>query len=100
MNGLNIKSLEQVGSDLFLSYGTSLNIEIDPTIHDRYVIFDHGVLFKLGRGLDIYKPANGLASHRPGNRRVRKTDIDVFAIPVTQTGFSPSALHQHMAIEP
>lgn len=79
-NGGKVQEMNQVGSDLFQSYGTSLNIEIDPTIHDRYVICDHGVLFKLGRGLDIYKPATGLASHRPGNRRVRNTVIDVFAI--------------------
>lgn len=79
-NGANVRAMEQVGQDLFRDFGTSLTISVDPTIHDRYVICDHGLLFKLGRGLDIYKPATGLASHRPGNRRVRKTDIDVFAV--------------------
>lgn len=78
--GTNIKALEQVGEDLFRNFGTSLSIEVDPTIHDRYVVCDHGLLFKLGRGLDIYKPATGLATHRPGNRRVRRTDIDVFSV--------------------
>jgi len=39
------------------------------------------VLFKVDRGLDIYKPAVGLAEHRSANRRVRKTDIDVFCRP-------------------
>ena len=73
-NGVNVGIAEQVGEDLFRSYGMILSIEIDPTIHDRSVICDHGVLFKLGRGLDIYKPATGLASHRPGNRRVRRTE--------------------------
>ena len=33
------------------------------------------------RGLDIFKPAVGLAEHRPGNRRVRETDVDVFCRP-------------------
>lgn len=79
-SGMNVSVAEQVGEDLFRSYGMNLSIEIDPTIHDRSVICDHGVLFKLGRGLDIYKPATGLASHRPGNRRVRRTEIDVFAV--------------------
>ncbi|MDT3708299.1 MAG: MIT C-terminal domain-containing protein [Thiobacillus sp.] len=79
-NGANIRAMEEVGNDLFRSYGMSLNIEVDPTIHDRYVVCDHGVLFKLGRGLDVYKPATGLASHRPASRRVRKTEIDVFSI--------------------
>lgn len=78
--GANVRIMEEVGKDLFRSYGTSLTITIDPTIHDRYVVFDHGLLFKLGRGLDIYKPATGLASHRQASRKVRRTDIDVFAV--------------------
>lgn len=78
-NGANIRSLNEAGEDLFRNYGISLSISVDYTIHDRYVICDHGVLYKLGRGLDIYKPATGLASHRSGSRRVRGTDIDVFA---------------------
>lgn len=76
---INVIIVEQVGTDLFRSYGTVLKIKIDPTIHDRYVVCDHGLVYKLGRGLDIYKPAVGLASHRPASRRVRRTDIDVFA---------------------
>jgi GTPase SAR1 family protein len=78
-NGANVRIMEQVATDLFRSYGTVLTIKIDPTIHDRYVVCDHGLVYKLGRGLDIYKPAVGLASHRPASRRVRRTDIDVFA---------------------
>lgn len=77
--GANVRIMDQVGSDLFRSYGTALTIKIDPTIHDRFVVCDHGLLYKLGRGLDVYKPAVGLASHRPASRRVRRTDIDVFA---------------------
>lgn len=78
--GANVRILEEVGHDLFRSFGTALTIRIDPSIHDRYVICDHGLLFKLGRGLDIYKPAIGLASHRSSSRRVRRTEIDVFSI--------------------
>lgn len=76
-NGANIRSMNEAGVDLYRNYGTNLSISVDYTIHDRYVICDHGVLYKLGRGLDIYKPATGLASHRSANRRVRRTDIDV-----------------------
>ena len=67
--------------DLFQSYGVSLSVTRMEGLHDRYLILGHGVVFKLGRGLDIYKPATGLAAHRPANRRVRETGIDVFAIP-------------------
>lgn len=84
--GSNVRIMEEVGNDLFRSYGTNLAIKIDPTIHDRYVVFDHGLLFKLGRGLDIYKPATGLASHRPASRKVRRTEIDIFSIPIFKPG--------------
>ncbi|MBP6702577.1 MAG: dynamin family protein [Vicinamibacteria bacterium] len=84
--GANVRVMNEVGADLFRSFGTSLTIRIDATIHDRYVVCNHGLLFKLGRGLDIYKPAMGLASHRPASRRVRKTDIDVFTVPGFKDG--------------
>lgn len=77
----NVRIMTEVGDDLFRNFGTTLTIKVDPTIHDRCVVCDHGVLVKLGRGLDIYKPATGLASHRPASRRVRRTEIDVFSIP-------------------
>ncbi len=73
--------ITQVTKDLFNQYGVALTIRHQSGLHDRYVVLDHGVLFKLGRGLDIYKPATGLAAHRPANRRVRETEIDVFAMP-------------------
>lgn len=76
----NQERVKEISDDLFRNYGIGLSIKIDPTLHDRCVVFDHGVMFKLGRGLDIYKPATGLASHRPGSRRVRRTEIDVFAV--------------------
>lgn len=79
--GANLKAFDQISADLFRNYGTCLTLRVDHTIHDRFVVCDHGVLFKLGRGLDIYKPATGLASHRSGNRRVRRTDIDILASP-------------------
>jgi predicted GTPase len=80
INGINGRIADQVGDDLFRNFGTNLIVDIDPSVHDRYVVCDHGILFKLGRGLDIYKPAHGLASHRQVNRRTRQTEIDVFAV--------------------
>jgi len=59
----------------------ALSLRYQAGLHDRYLVLDHGVLFKLGRGLDFYKPATGLAAHRPANRRVRETEIDVFTLP-------------------
>lgn len=75
------KSFENTKRDLFANYGVALTIRREHGLHDRYLIANHGVLFKLGRGLDIYKPATGLAAHRSTNRKVRQTEIDVFAVP-------------------
>jgi signal recognition particle receptor subunit beta len=75
------RAINTVAKDLFQLYGISLGLHRHGNLHDRYLVLDHGVLFKLGRGLDIYKPATGLAAHRPANRRVRETEIDVFTVP-------------------
>ncbi len=72
------RAFEEAAKDLFQNYGVTLTLRRETGLHDRYLILDHGVLFKLGRGLDIYKPAVGLAEHRPANRRVRETDVDIF----------------------
>lgn len=75
------RSIDAAAKDLFNNYGVTLTLRRDTVQHDRYLILDHGVLFKLGRGLDIYKPAVGLAEHRSANRRVRETHVDVFCRP-------------------
>jgi signal recognition particle receptor subunit beta/translation initiation factor 2 alpha subunit (eIF-2alpha) len=75
------RAIDNTAKDLFQNFGVVLTLQRDVILHDRYLILDHGVLFKLGRGLDMYKPATGLAAHRPANRRVRDTEIDIFANP-------------------
>ena len=81
LTGSQDRAIDSITKDLFQSYGVSLSIKRSEGLHDRYLILDHGVVFKLGRGLDIYKPATGLAAHRPANRRVRETGVDIFAVP-------------------
>lgn len=75
------RAIEDTASDLFRNFGVALTLRREAALHDRYLVLDNGVLFKLGRGLDIYKPATGLAAHRPASRRVRATEVDVFAVP-------------------
>ena len=75
------RAIDNTASDLFRNFGVTLTLRRDANLHDRYLVLDNGVLFKLGRGLDIYKPATGLAAHRPASRRVRQTEIDVFCVP-------------------
>mgnify|MGYP000462108358 CR=1 FL=1 len=75
------QAFDRTAQDLFKNFGVTITLNRSSGLHDRYLILDHGVLFKLGRGLDIYKPAVGLAEHRSSNRRVRQTDIDIFCLP-------------------
>ncbi len=75
------KIVENVVKDLFKNYGVTLSLQREGGLHDRFLILDHGILFKLGRGLDIFKPAVGLAEHRAASRRVREAEIDVFCRP-------------------
>jgi GTPase Era involved in 16S rRNA processing len=63
---------------LYEQVGTRLSVSYADDIHDRFAIFDSGIVFKLGRGLDIYKPVTGLASTNPEIRKVHNSEIDVF----------------------
>lgn len=75
------RELDSVATDLFQQFGVALTLTRETGLHDRSLRLDHGVLFKLGRGLDVYKPALGLAAHHPASRRVRAAEIDVFVKP-------------------
>ena len=72
--------VDNLAKELFRDYGVTLSMRRDTEVHDRFLVMDHGVLFKLGRGLDFYKPATGLARHRPDLREVRKSEVDVFCV--------------------
>ena len=83
--------LETLTKDFYREFGVALTLRRDAGLHDRHLRLNHGVLFKLGRGLDIYKPATGLAIHRPAIRRVRASEIDVFVIPAHALAPQPGA---------
>ncbi len=63
----------------FEKAGLKITYAIDEHIHDRFVVLDNGYVFKLGRGIDIYKPVAGLAGGNPALRQTRACEIDVFA---------------------
>lgn len=73
--------LRELAHDLMQENNIDLNWDRDKTNHDRFAIFDTGAVFKLGRGLDIYKPSTGLARNDSALRKVRKCEIDVFGPP-------------------
>ena len=63
----------------FEEAGLRIVCSLDSGIHDRFLVLNNGFVFKLGRGLDIYKPVAGLASRDSGLRQVRSCEIDIFA---------------------
>ncbi len=81
MSLLGARSISKAYGARSLFEGVTLTLRRATGLHDRFVMLDHGVLFTLGRGLDIYKPATGLAVHRMANRKVRETSVDVFCRP-------------------
>ena len=64
--------------DMFEKTGMRVVYELDQKIHDRSLVLNNGIMFKLGRGLDIYRPVTGLAVHDPSLREVQSCHIDVF----------------------
>ena len=68
---------ETLSRDIFKDYGVILKFSNSDNLHDRFIFSDSGFVVKLGRGLDIYKPSTGLASHRQESRKVRACDITV-----------------------
>ncbi len=69
----------KLAKELYAEFGVNITVDRSREIHDRYLIIDNGYVFKLGRGLDIYKPATGLASINQDQRRVRECEIDIFS---------------------
>jgi len=61
--------------------GVELLVEYDDVIHDREIRFDNGWIVKIGRGLDIFKAADGklaLGQYRMELRKTHSTTVDVF----------------------
>ena len=58
--------------------GVDLNWERDRNEHDRFLMLDNGIVFKLGKGLDIYRATQGLGVNNAIYRRIKsRTTIDV-----------------------
>ena len=74
-------ALRQIASDL-KRLDVELEWDQDRNEHDRFLVLDNGVVFKLGRGLDIYQVVSGLAKKNQDLRRVNECEIDVF-VPAT-----------------
>jgi signal recognition particle receptor subunit beta len=73
----NNSFFDSLAREVFKDHGISLDVSYSESLHDRYIFSDAGYVAKLGRGLDIYKPSTGLASHRQESRKVRACDITI-----------------------
>lgn len=58
--------------------GINLTWERDPTQHDRFLVLSNGVMFEMGKGLDIYAMTRNLSETNPSLRKIKSyTTISV-----------------------
>lgn len=68
----------RVMAEQLAGQGVDMNWERDRNEHDRFLMLDNGIVFKLGKGLDIYRATRGLGVNNPIYRRIKsRTTIDV-----------------------
>ena len=74
--------LEELKNDLRNNHNITLSVTFSDTIHDREIrILPTGWVVKIGRGLDIYKPAGGktvIGQFDMDLRPCLETTIDIF----------------------
>jgi len=73
----NKQIFDELSKEVFKQHGIAFDVSFHESLHDRFIFSDAGYIAKLGRGLDIYKPSTGLASHRQESRKVRACDITI-----------------------
>jgi predicted GTPase len=73
----NKQVFDELSKEVFNQHGIAFDVSFHESLHDRFIFSDKGYIAKLGRGLDIYKPSTGLASHRQESRKVRACDITI-----------------------
>ncbi len=62
------------------SFGVTLDIRLDDTIHDRSIVTSHGWRILLGKGLDIWEPpTNAIAEARQEFRRIKSDTTFTYA---------------------
>ncbi|MCR2784135.1 MULTISPECIES: BREX system Lon protease-like protein BrxL [unclassified Microbacterium] len=62
------------------TFGITLDIRLDDTIHDRSILTNHGWRILLGKGLDIWEPpTNAIAEARQEFRRIKSDTTFTYA---------------------
>ncbi|WP_421418886.1 BREX system Lon protease-like protein BrxL [Agrobacterium tumefaciens] len=74
------EKLEELKQSL-LELDVSLEIILNPNLHDREIRLDNGWVIKIGRGLDFYQKPGGwfeVGSHDLSLRKCLETKVDIF----------------------
>jgi ATP-dependent Lon protease len=62
----------------------TLDVQINPNLHDREIRLDNGWVIKIGRGLDFYQKPNNyfeVGTFDLSLRKCMETKVDIFKIP-------------------
>jgi len=80
VNSPQKKGLTEIQASL-TQHNVSLEISYSDTLHDRQIRFDNGWIFKIGRGLDYFKPTEGkfcIGYCDYDFRQCHETTVDIF----------------------
>lgn len=80
------EKLEELKQSL-LELDVTLEIILNPNLHDREIRLDNGWVLKIGRGLDFYQKPGGwfeIGSHDLSLRKCLETKVDIFRRSPTQ----------------
>ncbi|TAX72954.1 BREX system Lon protease-like protein BrxL [Rhizobium leguminosarum] len=76
------EKLEELKQSL-LELDVSLEIILNPNLHDREIRIDNGWVIKIGRGLDFYQKPGGwfeVGSHDLSLRKCLETKVDIYRV--------------------
>ena len=90
-----LAEIQEKISDLkqsLLDFDVLLDVELNPTMHDREIRLDNGWVIKIGRGLDFYqRPENWfeIGSQDFSLRRCLETKVDIYQVPAVPQRTQP-----------
>jgi ATP-dependent Lon protease len=75
-----VEKLDELKQSL-LELDVTLDVELNPNIHDREIRLDNGWIIKIGRGLDFYQKPGGwfeVGANDLSLRKCLETKVDIF----------------------
>ncbi|WP_206531566.1 MIT C-terminal domain-containing protein [Affinirhizobium pseudoryzae] len=81
-NGVNFARRNTLKQSL-LELDVTLEIILNPNLHDREIRLDNGWIIKIGRGLDFYQKPGGwfeIGCHDLSLRKCLETKVDIYRV--------------------